>query len=71
VRKAGAQAIEDLAMRRIVGWSTADHLRAGPCVDALVMALQRCRPGPGLINHSDRGVSPGSTGHRNACVSRP
>ena len=35
----------------------ADHLRAGLCVDALVMALQRCRPpGPGLIHHSDRGV---------------
>jgi putative transposase len=49
-------AIEDLATRQIVGWSMADHLRAGLCVDALVMALQRCRPGPGLILHSDRGV---------------
>src|SRR5918911_5336619 len=34
----------------------ADHLRAGLCVDALVMALQRRRPGPGLTHHSDRGV---------------
>jgi transposase InsO family protein len=34
----------------------ADHLRAGRCADALVMALQRCRPEPGLIHHSDRGV---------------
>src|SRR3954465_14857398 len=34
----------------------ADHLRAGLCVDALVMALQHRRPGPGLIHHSDRGV---------------
>ena len=34
----------------------ADHLRAGLCVDALVMALQRRRPEPGLIHHSDRGV---------------
>jgi transposase InsO family protein len=49
-------AIEDLATRQIVGWSMADHLRAGLCVDALVMALQRCRPEPGLILHSDRGV---------------
>jgi putative transposase len=49
-------AIEDLATRQIVGWSMADHLRAGLCVDALVMALQRCRPPAGLIHHSDRGV---------------
>jgi transposase InsO family protein len=48
-------AIEDLATRQIVGWSMADHLRAGLCVDALVMALQRCRPEPGLIHRSDRG----------------
>jgi putative transposase len=34
----------------------ADHLRAGLCVDALVMALQRCRPPRGLVHHSDRGV---------------
>jgi putative transposase len=49
-------AIEDLATREVVGWSMADHLRAGLCVDALVMALQRRRPGPGLVHHSDRGV---------------
>src|SRR3954468_12406366 len=52
-------AIEDLATREIVGWSMADHLRADLCVDALVMALQRRRPGPGLVHHSDRGVQPG------------
>lgn len=34
----------------------ADHLRAGLCGDALVMALQRRRPSPGLVHHSDRGV---------------
>src|SRR3712207_5066635 len=34
----------------------ADHLRAGLCVDALVMALQRYRLPEGLIHHSDRGV---------------
>ena len=49
-------AIEDLATREVVGWSMADHLRAGLCVDALVMALQRCDPPEGLIHHSDRGV---------------
>jgi putative transposase len=49
-------AIKDMATREIVGWSMADHLRAGLCVDALVMALQRHRPPEGLIHHSDRGV---------------
>jgi putative transposase len=49
-------AIEDLATREIVGWSMADHLRADLCTDALVMALQRRRPEPGLIHHSDRGA---------------
>ncbi len=34
----------------------ADHLRAGLCVGALVMAIQRRRPPRGLIHHSDRGV---------------
>ena len=47
--------VEDLATREIVGWSMADHLRAELCVDALVMALQHRRPGPGLVHHSDRG----------------
>ena len=48
--------VEDMATREIVGWSMADHPRAGLCVDALVMALQRRRPPEGLIHHSDRGV---------------
>ena len=49
-------AIEDLATREIVGRSMADHLGAELCGDALVMALQRRRPEPGLVHHSDRGV---------------
>ena len=52
-------AIKDLATREIVGWSMADHLKAGLCIDALVMALQRCRPPRGLLHHSDRGVQLG------------
>jgi transposase InsO family protein len=52
-------AIKDMATRQIVGWSMADHLKAGLCVDALVMALQRHHPSPGLLHHSDRGVQLG------------
>jgi putative transposase len=59
-------AIKDLATRQIVGWSMADHLRAGLCTDALVMALQRCRPPRGPIHHSDRGVQYASEPYRQA-----
>jgi transposase InsO family protein len=57
-------AVEDMATREIVGWSMADHLRAGLCTDALVMALQRCRPPRGLVHHSDRGVQYASEPYR-------
>lgn len=49
-------AIKDMATREIVGWSMADHLKTGLCIDALVLGLQRCSPAQGLILHSDRGV---------------
>jgi putative transposase len=52
-------ALKDLATREIVGWSMADPLKTGLCIDALVMALQRCQPPRGLIHHSDRGVQGG------------
>jgi putative transposase len=48
-------AVQDAFSRRIVGWSMADHMRAELVVDALQMALQRRRPGPGLVHHSDQG----------------
>jgi transposase InsO family protein len=46
----------DLASRRVVGWSMADHMRAELVTDALTMALEARRPGPGLVFHSDRGT---------------
>jgi len=46
----------DLCSRRIVGWSTADHLRVELVTDALTMAVARRRPEEGLLHHSDRGV---------------
>lgn len=49
-------AVIDCCSRRIVGWEMADHLRAGLCIEALRMAVERRRPGPGLLHHSDRGV---------------
>jgi transposase InsO family protein len=49
-------AVLDLCSRKIVGWQMADHLRTELCTDALAMALQKRRPGAGLLHHSDRGV---------------
>jgi putative transposase len=49
-------AVMDLHTRKIVGWAMRDHLRAELATSALTMALQRQRPGPGLLHHSDRGV---------------
>jgi transposase InsO family protein len=58
-------AIKDMATREVLGWSMADHLKAGLCIDALVMALQRHGPPPpGLIQHSDRGVQYASRPYR-------
>jgi putative transposase len=48
-------AVQDTYSRQIVGWSMATHMRATLVVDALRMALQRRRPRPGLIHHSDQG----------------
>ena len=46
----------DLFSRRIIGWATADHMRAELTCDALRMALQHRRPQGELMHHSDRGV---------------
>jgi transposase InsO family protein len=49
-------AIMDLHTRKIVGWAMRDHLRAELAISALLMAIQRQRPGAGLIQHSGRGI---------------
>lgn len=48
-------AVQDTFSRRIVGWSMAEHMRAELVVDALKMAINRRRPEPGLVHHSDQG----------------
>jgi transposase InsO family protein len=37
-----------------VGWAMHDHMRAELTIAALTMAIQRQKPPPGLIHHSDR-----------------
>ena len=51
----------DLASRRVVGWALADHMRSELVCDALRMAIDARRPGPGLVIHSDRGTQYTST----------
>jgi transposase InsO family protein len=52
--------ILDLFTRKLVGWAMREHMRAELTIAALKspaahMAIQRRRPGAGLIHHSDRG----------------
>jgi transposase InsO family protein len=51
--------ILDLFTRKVIGWAMRDHMRAELTIAALTMAIQRQRPGAGLIHHSDRGSQGG------------
>ena len=62
-------AVKDMATREVLGWSMADHPKAELCIDALVMAIHRHPPPPGLIHHSDRGVQYASVSYRAALAS--
>lgn len=45
----------DLASRRVIGWAMRHTLERRLTLDALDMAIQRRRPGPGVLQHTDRG----------------
>jgi transposase InsO family protein len=47
--------VMDLFSRQIVGWSLQDRMTSNLVSDALLMAICRRKPSPGLIFHSDRG----------------
>jgi transposase InsO family protein len=49
-------AVLDLHTRKIVGWSMRETLHTEIALEALTMAIERQRPAPGLVHHSDRGV---------------
>ena len=46
----------DAYSRKVVGWALDRTLEARLAVEALQMALDKRRPAPGLVHHSDRGV---------------
>ena len=54
----------DLASRKVVGWSLADHMRTELVEDALTMAFANRAPEEGVIFHSDRGCQYTSQGLR-------
>jgi putative transposase len=45
----------DLCSRRVVGWAMSERIDQQLVMNALQMAIVRCRPGPGLIHHTDQG----------------
>lgn len=47
--------ILDLASRRVIGWAMRHTLEGTLTGDALIMALARRCPGPGVLHHTDRG----------------
>jgi len=56
----------DLGTRKLVGWSMNETLHAEGALEALRMAINRQRPPPGLIHHSDRGIQYASEAYRRA-----
>lgn len=59
----------DLFSRRVVGWATADHLRAELPLEALRMALTHRRPAGTLLHHSDRGSQYAGEAYRSLLAS--
>ena len=49
-------AILDLFSRKVIGYALSLELDHGFAVEALKMAIERRRPSPGCIHHSDHGV---------------
>lgn len=45
----------DLATRKVIGWQTAEHMRASLVGDALEMARTQGQAAPGAVFHSDHG----------------
>jgi len=62
-------AVMDLYSRKIIGWSTADHLKTSLVQEAFLQAVRSRRPKAGLLHHSDRGVQYASTHYRQLLAS--
>lgn len=49
-------AVIDVYTRKIVGWAISRDLSHKFCLQSLDLAVQKYKPPPGIIHHSDRGV---------------
>jgi transposase InsO family protein len=56
----------DLFTRKIAGWCMRPSLHVEIALVALQMAIERQRPAPGLIHHSDRGIQYAVEAYRSA-----
>ena len=56
--------VKDVCSKKLVGWASAQHMRAELVIEALQMAITQERPAPGLICHSDRGSQYASCAYR-------
>ena len=56
--------ILDLANREVIGWSMSSYLGTETLLRAFWSAVRKCKPGEGLIFHSDRGVQYASSRFR-------
>jgi transposase InsO family protein len=54
----------DLYSRKVVGWAMSDRQNRQLALDALVMAIERRQPEPGLIHHTDQGTLYATTAYR-------
>ncbi len=54
----------DIYSRMAVGWAMGNMHNERLITDALIMAVRRRRPDPGLLHHSDRGSEYTSSGYR-------
>lgn len=60
----------DLFARKLVGWSMSQHIDQQLVNEAMLMALGRRRPKPGLIHHSDQGRQYASDSYRQMLIER-
>jgi transposase InsO family protein len=54
----------DLYSRKVVGWAMGDRQNRQLAIDALAMAIERRKPKPGLIHHTDQGILYATSAYR-------
>ena len=54
----------DLCSRKVVGWAMSERQNRQLATDALVMAIERRQPRPGLVHHTDQGIVYASAAYR-------